>query len=215
MPPLAPWHLCFPVQLCGCSWSLWKWWYAQCHSTIQHLTPWCPAQHWRCQKPGAHSPSQQPQPGTSSNSISFSPQSMLLKGNLESQSFPLAEHLAEVVEENPTLANVSVQHQATLILASVAANISTAMADLTLLEQRLVPSSSLTTFYHILDLVELFRSVFNNHISPVMLWMVLKIKTCSQFSRWPATMAVLSTVILFCLILIFAVVRRLRCLLVT
>ena len=114
-------------------------------------------------------------------------QSASLKASLEAQSFPLAEHLTEVVETK-TLPNATVQQVATQLLSGTTANISTAMADLQLLQQRLSASSPLPFVNRMIDLVE--------------------------FYRWPVTMAVLSAFILFCLILIFAVVRRLRCLLV-
>lgn len=114
-------------------------------------------------------------------------QSQSLKFNLETQSYPLADRLTEVVEAK-TLPNSSVQHIAAELLHGATSNITRATEAMDQLFQRLTPVSPLPPFVRTVDIVELYR--------------------------WPATMAALSVFILLCLILIFGVVRRVRCLLV-
>jgi len=114
-------------------------------------------------------------------------QSYSLKGILEAQSGPLTDHLAEVVESK-TLSNATIKEMSIEYLNGAKANITNTVNDLTLLHQSLASPSPLPDFNRIMDIVEMHR--------------------------WPITMALLSAFILICFILIFGVIRRLRCLLV-
>lgn len=114
-------------------------------------------------------------------------QSQSLKFSLETQSYPLADRLTEVVE-GKILANVTVQQLASELLHGATANITRATDEMGQLLARLSPPSPLPQIVRTVDSVELYR--------------------------WPATMATLSVFILLCLILIFGVIRRVRCLLV-
>jgi len=114
-------------------------------------------------------------------------QSDSLTGMLESQSQPLMDYLTGVVESK-TLPNATIKQISLQLLDGAKANVSDCIKDLTLLHQSLATPSQLPTFNWILDIVE-------KH-------------------RWPITMALLSAFILICLILIFGVIRRVRCLLV-
>lgn len=114
-------------------------------------------------------------------------QSLLLHLHLQNQTSPLAGYLTQVVEEKTT-PNSSTKLIATELLHGATDNITHATDEINLLFQRLSPSSPLPFFLKMLDIVELFR--------------------------WPITMGVMSAFILICLILIFGVIRRVRCLLV-
>ncbi|KAI9561865.1 hypothetical protein GHT06_012827 [Daphnia sinensis] len=111
-----------------------------------------------------------------------------LKLNLETQSFPLADRLTEVVDDGKLLPNATIQRLALELLHGTTANINRSIDDMTLLYERLLPQSPLPPFLRVFDAVEVYR--------------------------WPITMGLLSAFILLCLILIFGVIRRIRCLLV-
>ena len=83
-------------------------------------------------------------------------QSQSLRYNLENQSFPLADHLTEVVE-GKTIPNATVQRVATELLQGATANITEATTDMNLLYQRVSVSSPLPVFLQIFDLVEMIR----------------------------------------------------------
>lgn len=87
-----------------------------------------------------------------------------------------------------SLPNATIKQMSIQLLNAAKANITNCINDLTLLHQSLTSPSQLPTFIRILD-------VFEMH-------------------RWPITMGLLSAFILICLILIFGVIRRVRCLLV-
>jgi len=106
---------------------------------------------------------------------------------LELQSQPLTDYLIGVVESK-TQPNPATKQMSIQLLNGAKANITNSIKDLTLLHQSLASPSRLPSFNRILD-------VFEMH-------------------RWPITMALLSAFILICLILIFGVIRRVRCLLV-
>jgi hypothetical protein len=76
--------------------------------------------------------------------------------NLETQSFPLADRLTEVVE-GKILPNVTIQRLATELLHGTTANINRSTEDVNLLYGRLMPKSPLPPFLAIFDAVELYR----------------------------------------------------------
>lgn len=83
-------------------------------------------------------------------------QSQSLRYNLENQSFPLADHLTEVVE-GKTIPNTTVQRVATELLQGATGNITDATNDMNLLYERVSVPSRLPRFLQIFDLVEMIR----------------------------------------------------------
>lgn len=84
------------------------------------------------------------------------PQSQSLKVNLETNSFPLADHLTEVVE-GKILPNSTIQRVAIELLQAATTNITRATDDMNSLSLALSPQSPLPPFLRIFDMVELYR----------------------------------------------------------
>lgn len=83
-------------------------------------------------------------------------QSQSLRYNLENQSFPLADHLTEVVE-GKALPNSTIQRVAIELLQGASMNITEATTDMNLLYQRVSAPSPLPSFLQVYDLVEMIR----------------------------------------------------------
>lgn len=80
----------------------------------------------------------------------------MLKMNLETQSFQLADHLTEVVE-GKGLSNSTIQRLATEMLNGATSNITRTTTDMNALYERLTPPSPIPPFLKMFDMVEMYR----------------------------------------------------------